>query len=122
MLNSIVLFLVTILSSSMPYIWTGNNVAHSEALYKQPAFLDSQRQSQFLEIRMVSLRIPISDPRLLSIQQEPPDPQAIEQGKHIRVALFLIIAIVTSSLSLGIAFGIRKRIDQIGGPIDDEED
>lgn len=54
--------------------------------------------------------------------QQPPDPDAIEQGRNMRVAIFLIISIVTSSLSLGIAFGIRKRIDQIGGPVEDEDD
>ena len=58
----------------------------------------------------------------ISVLQQPPDPDAIEQGRNMRVAIFLIISIVTSSLSLGIAFGIRRRIDQIGGPIEDEDD
>lgn len=68
---------------------------------------------------MPNSRPPTPDPRPL-MAQSPPDPQAVEQGKNMRVALFLIIAIITSSLSLGIAFGIRRRIDQIGGL--DEED
>lgn len=63
------------------------------------------------------LLIPISHPPA----QQPPDPE-VERGRNLRVAIFLIISIVTSSLSLGIAFGIRKRIDQIGGLDQDEDD
>jgi hypothetical protein len=57
------------------------------------------------------------------VAQEPPPPQpAGEQRRNALVALAAGIAIFCSSAALGIAFGIRRRIDSIAGPPDDEDD
>ncbi|MBK9711128.1 MAG: hypothetical protein IPO81_07275 [Kouleothrix sp.] len=56
----------------------------------------------------------------LSSGAAPDDPVARLSAGPI---IGLILAIVASSLALGIAFGVRRRMDQIAGPPpDDEED
>ena len=58
------------------------------------------------------------------IIQQASSPQALvdEQTRNALVALAMGLAIFSSSLALGIAFGIRRRIDQIAGPPEDEDD
>ena len=61
---------------------------------------------------------------LLTTIQQPFAPQTLvdEQTRNALVALAMGLSIFSSSLALGIAFGIRRRIDQIAGPPDDEDD
>ncbi len=61
---------------------------------------------------------------LLFAIQQIPAPQALvdEQTRNALLALAMGLAIFSSSLALGIAFGIRRRIDQIAGPPEDEDD
>jgi hypothetical protein len=55
--------------------------------------------------------------------QEAPTPQPdAERRQNGLVALALVVAIFSSSLALGIAFGIRRRIDMLAGPPDDEDE
>jgi hypothetical protein len=55
--------------------------------------------------------------------QEPPPPDpAEEQRRNGRVALALVVAIVCSSVALGVAFGIRRRIDMVAGPPDEDDE
>lgn len=56
-------------------------------------------------------------------QEEPQQEQSVdEQTRNALLALAMGFAIFSSSLAFGIAFGIRRRIDQIAGPIPDEDD
>jgi hypothetical protein len=58
-----------------------------------------------------------------SLAQEPtPAPPADEGRRNGLVALALVLGIASSSLALGIAFGIRRRIDMLAGPPPDDED
>jgi hypothetical protein len=52
----------------------------------------------------------------------PPKRRADQQTRDVLFALAMGLAIFSSSLALGIAYGIRRRIDQIAGPPDDEDD
>jgi hypothetical protein len=52
----------------------------------------------------------------------PPKRRADQQTRDVLFALAMGLAIFLSSLALGIAYGIRRRIDQIAGPPDDEDD
>jgi hypothetical protein len=57
------------------------------------------------------------------ISQEPPPPQnSADQTHSALVALALGVAILCSSAALGIAYGIRRRIDMLAGPPDDDDD
>jgi hypothetical protein len=47
---------------------------------------------------------------------------ADEQTRNALVALAMGLAIFCSSLAFGIAYGIRRKIDQIAGPPEEEED
>jgi hypothetical protein len=51
-------------------------------------------------------------------------PANIEQEQRLSAGpiIGLICAIVASSVALGIAFGIRRRIDRIAGPDPDKAD
>jgi hypothetical protein len=52
----------------------------------------------------------------------PPKRRADQQTRDVLFALAMGLAIFSSSLALGIAYGIRRRIDQIAGPPDDDDD
>jgi hypothetical protein len=56
------------------------------------------------------------------IAQQPVPAPAGDRTRNALLALALGLAIFSSSLALGIAFGIRRRIDQIAGPPEDEDD
>jgi hypothetical protein len=45
-----------------------------------------------------------------------------EQTRNALVALAMGLAIFCSSLAFGVAYGIRRKIDQIAGPPEEEDD
>jgi hypothetical protein len=45
-----------------------------------------------------------------------------EESRNALLALAMGLSIFCSSLAFGIAYGIRRRIDQIAGPPEDEDD
>jgi hypothetical protein len=55
-------------------------------------------------------------------ESPPPKRRADQQTRDVLFALAMGLAIFSSSLALGIAYGIRRRIDQIAGPPDDDDD
>ena len=51
-------------------------------------------------------------------------PEDVEQERHLSLGpiIGLICAIVASSVALGVAFGLRRRIDRIAGPDPEKAD
>jgi hypothetical protein len=54
-------------------------------------------------------------------QAPPPERRPDQQTRDALLALAMGLAIFSSSLALGIAYGIRRRIDQIAGPPDNDD-
>ncbi|MDZ4720408.1 MAG: hypothetical protein SH847_18295 [Roseiflexaceae bacterium] len=67
--------------------------------------------------------IPTTATIQVGIQQTPPpERRPDQQTRDALLALAMGLAIFSSSLALGIAYGIRRRIDQIAGPPDHDDD
>jgi hypothetical protein len=76
-----------------------------------------------LVIGMLALQLDAGVALAAERQEAPPAEQTTdEQTRNALLALAMGFAIFSSSLAFGIAFGIRRRIDQIAGPIPDEDD
>jgi hypothetical protein len=92
--------------------------AHNEPIQLPPRPLELA--SYHDELHTIALYMPHAQP----LQQTPPKPETRnnQQGRNALVALAMGMAIFSSSLALGIAYGIRRRIDIIAGPPPDDED
>ena len=64
------------------------------------------------------------DPSLGILERPAAMPGGVDQGRRLSPGpiIGLMCAIVASSVALGVAFGLRRRIDRIAGPDPDKAD
>lgn len=76
-----------------------------------------------LVVSLLALQLDAGVALATELQEAPAVEQTTDdQTRNALLALAMGFAIFSSSLAFGIAFGIRRRIDQIAGPIPDEDE